>query len=127
MMTESIWLGLFPSPRSMRVVATRAGETILKAQLCPDPSSGRAVTGLFEALALWEGVVVRAALVVDESSTSSCRTKHYQELFEVLGDSTLLYRLEWVPRAPRRDRSDDPKGLGEFGDLEHFLARSVAR
>lgn len=126
-MTESIWLGLSPCAGSMRVVAMRAGGTILRAHLCPDPVSGRALPGLIESLALWEGVRVRAALVVDESSTSSCRTRRYRELFEVLGDSTSLYQLEWVPRARPRGRRADASGLGDVGDLEHFLTRNVAR
>ena len=124
---DSIWLGLSPSARSTRILAMRGpGETILKAHLSLRPTSGRAVTALFEAIALWEGAPVRAALVVDESSTSSCQTTLYRDLFAVFGESTPLYQLEWVPRAVRR-RRDGLSGLGDFGDLERLLARSVAR
>lgn len=124
---ESIWMGLSPSARSTRILAMRGpGETILKAHLSLRPGSGRAVTALFEAIALWEGAPVRAALVVDESSTTPCPTTLYRDLFEVFGDSTPLYSLEWVPRAVRR-RRDGLTGLGDFGDLERLLARSVAR
>lgn len=124
---DSIWLGLSPSTRSTRIVAMRGpNETILKAHLSLRPSSGRAVTALFEAIALWEGVPVRAALVVDESSTPSSPTTLYRDLFEVFGESTPLYQLEWVPRVARR-RRDGLTGLGDFGDLERLLARSVAR
>lgn len=124
---ESIWLGLSPSPRSTRVLAMRgASEVILKAHLSLCPSSPRAVTTLLEALALWEGAPVRAALVVDESSTSSCPTTLYRDLFAVFGQNTPLYELDWVPRAVRR-RRDGLTGLGDFGDLERLLVRSVAR
>jgi hypothetical protein len=124
---ESIWLGLSPSSRSTRILAMRGpSEPILKAHLSLRPSSARAVTALLEAIALWEGAPVRAALVVDESSTSSCPTTLYRDLFAVLGESTPLYQLEWVPRAVRR-RRDGLTGLGDFGDLERLLARSVAR
>jgi len=124
---ESIWLGLSPSARSTRILAMRGpGETILKAHLSLRPASSRAVTALFEAIALWEGAPVRAALVVDESSTPSCPTTLYRDLFAVFGESTPLYQLEWVPRAVRR-RRDGLTGLGDFGDLERLLARSVAR
>lgn len=124
---ESIWLGLSPSARSTRILAMRGpSETILKAHLSLRPASGRAVTALFEAIALWEGAPVRAALVVDESSTGPCPTTLYRDLFEVFGESTPLYSLEWVPRAARR-RRDGLTGLGDFGDLERLLARSVAR
>lgn len=124
---ESIWVGLSPSARSTRILAMRGpGETILKAHLSLRPASSRAVTALFEAIALWEGAPVRAALVVDESSTPSCPTTLYRDLFAVFGESTPLYQLEWVPRAVRR-RRDGLTGLGDFGDLERLLARSVAR
>jgi hypothetical protein len=86
------------------------------------------VTALFEAIALWEGAPVRAALAVDESSTSSCPTTLYRDLFGVFGDSTPLYRLEWVSyEVVRRRRRDGLTGMGDFGDLERLLARSVAR
>jgi hypothetical protein len=127
MTSDSIWLGLSPSARSTRILAMRGpGETILKAHLSLRPSSGRAVTTLFEAIALWEGAPVRAALVVDESSTSSCPTTLYRDLFDVFGESTPLYQLEWIPRAVPR-RRDGLTGLGDFADLERLLARSVAR
>jgi len=127
MTTDSIWLGMSPGSRTTRLLAMRGpSETILKAHLSLRPSSGRAVTALFEALALWEGAPVRAALVVDESSTSSSPTTLYRELFGVFGESTPLYQLEWIPRAARR-RRDGLTGLGDFGDLERLLARSVAR
>ena len=124
---DAIWLGLSPSPRSTRILAMRGpGETILKAHLSLRLGSGRAVTALLEAIALWEGVPVRAALVVDESSTASCQTTLYRDLFDVFDDSTPLYQLRWVPRAVRR-RRDGLTGLGDFSDLERVLARSVAR
>ena len=124
---DSIWLGLSPGAQSTRIVAMRGPrETILKAHLSLHPSSARAVTALLEAIALWEGLPVRAALVVDESSTSSCPTTLYRDLFEVFGE-TPLYRLEWVPRAVARRRRDGLSGMGEFGDLERLLARTVAR
>jgi hypothetical protein len=49
---KPIWLGLSTSARQTHVVAMRGAQTILRAQLCPYPSSGRAVTSLLEALAL---------------------------------------------------------------------------
>jgi hypothetical protein len=124
---DSIWLGLSPSTRSTRILAMHGpSETILKAHLSLRPSSSRAVTTLFEAIALWQGAPVRAALVVDDSSTSSCPTTLYRDLFPVFGEETPLYSLEWVPRAPRR-RRDGLTGMGDFGDLERLLSRSVAR
>jgi hypothetical protein len=102
-------------------------EPILKAHLSLEPSSPRAVTALFEAIALWEGAPVRAALAVDASSTSACQTTLYRDLFAVFGDTTPLYSLEWVSYEARRRRRDGLTGMGEFGDLERFLMRAVAR
>lgn len=124
---ESIWLGLSPEARTTRVLAMRGpNEPILKAHLSLRPASSRAVPAFLEAIALWEGQPVRAALAVDESSTSSYPTTLYQDLFEVFGERTPLYRLEWVSRVARR-RRDGLTGMGEFGDLERLLARTVAR
>lgn len=127
MTTDAIWLGLSPGPGTTRILAMRGpSETILKAHLSLRPSSGRAVTALLEAIALWEGTPVRAAVVVDDSSTSRCPTTLFRDLFEVFGQSTPLYEVEWIPRAARR-RRDGLTGLGDFCDLERLLIRSVAR
>lgn len=126
---ESIWLGLDPSARTTRVLAMRGPrETILKAHLSLRPSSPRAVVALLEAIALWEGLPVRAALVVDDSSTASTSTSLYRDTFAIFGDQTPLYSLQWVPCATGvRRRRDGLSAMGEFGDLERLLARAVAR
>lgn len=126
---KSIWLGLCPSSRATRILATRGpNETILKARLSPHASSPRSVAALLEAIALWEGAPVRAALVVDESSTSSPSTSLYRDTFAMFGEASALYQLEWVQRAAgARRRRDALTGMGEFADLERLLARTVAR
>ena len=126
---EAIWLGLYPSSRTTRVLAMRGPcETILKAHLSLRPSSPRAVIALLEAIALWEGLPVRAALVVDDTSTASPSTSLYRDTFALFGEDTPLYRLQWVPRcAGERRRRDRLGGMGEFGDLERLLSRAVAR
>lgn len=124
---DSIWLGLCPSARSTRILAMRGPtDTILKAHLSLRPSSPRAVIALFEALALWEGHPVRAALVVDDGSTSSSTTL-YRDTFAIFGDETPLYSLEWIPRRVARRRRDELGGMGDFVDLERLLTRTVAR
>lgn len=125
---ESIWMGLWPNARTTRVLAMRgASETILKATLPLQPSSIRAVTTLFEALALWEGRPVRAVLVADESSTKSCPTTLYRDSFAIYGERTALYEFEWVSHRPARRRRDALNGMGSFGDLERVLVHTVAR
>jgi hypothetical protein len=127
MTMESIWLGLSPGARSTRVLAMRGpSETILKAHLSPEPASARAVTALLEALALWEGLPVHAVLAAAGSSTSSCSTTLYRDLFDVFGE-TPLYRLQWADEVVRRRRRDGLSGMGEFGDLARLLLRTVAR
>ena len=126
---ESIWLGLWPNARTTRVLAMRGpSETILKASLPLRPSSGRAVTSLLEAIALWEGRQVRGVLVADEASTSSSTTL-YHETFDIFGDRTALYQLDWVSRVPTRRRRRDELGggMGNFADLERLLLHAVAR
>lgn len=126
---ESIWLALSPSSRATRILAMRGpSELILKAHLCLRPSSPRAVVALLESIALWEGMPVRAALVVDDSSSSSTSTSLYRDTFALFGEQSPLYRLEWVPRSEGgRRRRDALSGMGDFGDLERLLARTVAR
>jgi hypothetical protein len=86
------------------------------------------VVALLEAIALWEGVPVRAALVVDDESIPSTSTSLYRDTFALFGEQTPLYGLEWVPRARAvRRRRDGLTGLGDFADLERLLARTVAR
>lgn len=125
---DSIWLGLSPGARSTRVLAMRGpSETILKAHLSLQPASPRGVTALLEAIALWEGRPVHAALAACESSTSSLPTTLYRDLFEVFGESP-LYRLQWVGwEAAHRRRRDGLAGMGDFGDIERLLLRTVAR
>lgn len=125
---ESIWLGVWPNARTTRVLAMRgASETILKARLPLRPSSGKAVTSLLEAVALWEGRQVRAVLVADDASTRSSTTL-YQETFDLFGEQTALWQLEWVSRVrARRRRRDELGGVGDFADLERLLIHSVAR
>jgi hypothetical protein len=83
---ESIWMGISPSPTATRVIAMSGpGETILKAQLATDPKHPRALGTLLEAVALWQGLPVRAALCVG-SRAGSC-------------DSNLALRPRWNPLA----------------------------
>jgi len=78
----------------------RTIRAILKATLPVRPSGLRAVTTVFEAIALWEGRPVRAVLVADESSTSSCPTTLYCDTFAIHGERTALYEFEWLSHVP---------------------------
>jgi hypothetical protein len=68
---ESIWMGIAPGVDTTRVIAMAApSETILKAQLSKDPLQPPALATLLEAVALWQGQPVRAALCADAGGLS---------------------------------------------------------
>lgn len=71
-MSRRIWMGIAPGPVTTRVIAMAgAKETILKARLCAEPKHPRALGTLLEAIALWEGRHVHAALAADEKVEGS--------------------------------------------------------
>jgi len=100
-------------------------ETLLKANLAPEPAHPRALQTLLEAVALWQGEEVRAALSVDERS-DGFGTRLLREHFPVV-EPTPLFRLDIVPDRPRRRRRDDLDGLGDFRALRQLLLFEVAR
>jgi hypothetical protein len=123
---SSIWMGIAPGPTATRVLAMSDGiETILKARLRRDPSHPRALATLLEALALWEGMPVRAALAADDEPTSYasslCRSPLTDRGIEP------LFTVDWVPVAGRRRRRPGIAGMGRFSDLERLLRDEVAR
>jgi hypothetical protein len=120
-------MAIAPSPHRTRVIAMAGpGETILKATLLSNPAHPRALPTLLDALALWQGQKVRAALCADGSDASSV-TSRYPAIFHDPCD-TPLYELVWVPVATRaRRHRDDLEGMGPFRDLRHLLVFEVAR
>ena len=63
---ESIWMGIAPEATSTRVLAMDGPhDTILKARLLQSPAHRRAMATLLEAIALWQGRPIRAALCAD--------------------------------------------------------------
>jgi hypothetical protein len=124
---ESIWMGIAPSATSTRVLAMAGPlDTILKARLARSPSHPRAMATLLEAIALWQGRPVRAALCADERPGGS-DTSLFRETFADVGAP--LYTLDWIPARVRgrRARRRDIAGMGEFADLRQVLIDEVAR
>jgi hypothetical protein len=120
---QSIWVAVHPRPLETRILATLGSqEMLLRGSLSPYPAHPRALPWLLEALALWQGVPVRAALAADESAPSSVPSL-FHDLFADFG-STPLYTLESV--APVRF-SERAMARGDFRDLHAFLVREVAR
>jgi hypothetical protein len=122
----NIWMGIAPGPATTRVIAMAgAHETILKAHLAAEPQHPRAMATLLEAIALWQGRHVRAALAADEKVAGSDSTLFHEVIPDEGG---ALYTLDWVaagPRALRRHR--DIRGLGDFRDLRQLVLLEVAR
>jgi len=92
---ESIWMGISPGRATTRVVALAGPhDPILKAQLRQDPAHPRAMATLLEAIALWQGQPVRAALCADGPGFSSASTI-CREAF--VDEGSALYTLVWAP------------------------------
>lgn len=122
---ESIWMGIAPGPVSTRVIAMAGpSDTIMKAQLATDPRHPRALATLLEAVALWQGRPVRAALCADARGLS-CDSNICREAF--LDDGGALYSVVWVPAGAHRRRRHRLHGLGNFEDLERLVIAEVAR
>ncbi|MBI4956472.1 MAG: hypothetical protein HY908_30930 [Myxococcales bacterium] len=122
---ESIWMGIAPSPEATRVIAmTGPSDTILKAQLARDPRHPRALATLLEAVALWQGQPVRAALCA-AGGGPSCDYDLCREA--AMDDGGALYTLIWVPAGAHRQRRHRVHGLGNFRDLERLVVTEVAR
>jgi hypothetical protein len=124
---ESIWMAIAPSATSTRVLAMSGPhDTFLKARLSRSPAQPRAMATLLEAIALWQGRPVRAALCAD-SRPGGSDSNLFRETFADVGGP--LYTLDWIP-APergRRARRRDISGMGEFADLRQLLIDEVAR
>ena len=122
---RSIWVGIDSTCEGTRVLAMAgATETIVKARLSATAQHPRAVPTLLEALALWQGQPVRAAVVVDDQDGSSV-TRLSLDGFADFGGPP-LYTLEFVHGRGHRHR-DRLDGLGRFHDMRQLLLLEVAR
>lgn len=122
---SDIWMAISPERRTTRVLAMAGpSETILKARLLPSPAHPRAMATLLEAVALWQGEQVRAALCAGEKDGAS-DSSLYREAFTDAGGP--LYTLDWVPACRERRRHRDLAGVGEFTDLRQLVLHEVAR
>ena len=123
---STLSMGISPGPQGTRVIAMAGpSDTILKARLSRHPSHPRALPTLLEAIALWQGVQVHAALCAadrDGASDSSL----YRDAFVDFGGP--LYTLEWIPAAALdRRRRRDFRGVGDFADLRRLLTEEGTR
>ena len=122
---ESIWMGIAPGPATTRVIAMAGpSDTILKARLAPEPRHPRAFATLLEAVALWQGRPVRAALCA-ASPGLSCDSSLFRAAFS--DDGGALYSVVWARASASSHRRDRLHGLGRFHDLERLVIEEVAR
>jgi hypothetical protein len=124
---SNIWMGIAPGTQVTRVIAlANATETILQARLLRSPCHPRALPTLLEAMALWQGAQVRAALCAADKDGGS-DSSLYREAFADFGGPP-LYTLDWVP-APRRGRrrGRDLEDGSAFADLRRAVLEEVCR
>lgn len=122
---SSLWVVIDSKFAETRVLATAGPtETVLKARLSATAQHPRAVPTLLEALAMWQGTCVRAAIVADDQD-GSCATRLKLDFgADFLGAP--LYQLEYVPRRRARHR-DRLEGMGVFHDLRQLSLFEAAR
>lgn len=123
---QPLWVGIDPRPPTARVLALQGpSDAVLKARLLPQPKHPRALATMLEALALWQGVPVRAALAVGDEEPW-CDMGAYHVGFADVG-TTPLYSLDVVSRLQRPRRRDGLGGMGDFRDLRQLLLFGVER
>lgn len=122
---RSLWVAIDSRCDQTRILATAGPkETVLKARLSATAQHPRAVPALLEALALWEGMPVRAAVIADGTDGSSATRLRLDSFADFVGEP--LYKLEFVPGHKRRHR-DLLDGMGAFHDLRQLVMFEVAR
>jgi hypothetical protein len=120
-----LWVAIDSKSDETRVLATAGPrETVLKARLSPTPQHPRAVVALLEALAMWEGTMARAVVVVDDREGSSATRLKLDSMADFFGEP--LYHLQFV-NGHKRHHRDRVDGFGPFHDLRQLVMFEVAR
>lgn len=123
---SKVWMGIVPDPEATRLLVTDgSGTSLLKARLPHSPRHPRALATLCEALALWCGRPLHAALAV-EGPGAFCATHGWLDTFDQLTDSA-LFEIDFVDNPVAPGEYDERDGLGDFEDLRRLLRRAVAR
>ena len=122
---RNLWMGVMPGPEWTRVLVQDGPQTLLKARLPHGPVHPRAVETLCEALGLWCGQKVCAALVADDPG-AFCATRAWRDTCDAIA-RTPLYEIRFVSSVrPTRER-DRLEGLGSYRDLRQLILAEVAR
>lgn len=122
---RTLWMGVMPGPETTRILVQDGRQTLLKARLPHGPAHPRAVETFCEALALWCGRKVCAALVAD-GPDAFCATKPWLDTFDAITRTPLceIHLVSSVRPTGERDRLE---GLGSYRDLRELILAEVAR
>ena len=121
---NELWAAIDIRRTLPRILITEGSrEPLLKARMTGVPHHPKALTTLLEAVSMWEGRKVRAALVVGDQA--GCVVNRYHNFFGDL-DRTPMYTIDYVT-SPQPRRRDPIEGMGPFGDLKRLLVSEVAR
>lgn len=117
---RDLWMGIIPGLEFTRVVVQDGwAPPLLKARLPESPQSPRALEALCEAIALWCGRKVCAALVVD-GPDFTCVTKQWLDTAErVVERAPFVVHL--VSRGRPAEERDLLDGMHDYHDLRHLV------
>ena len=126
---STLWMEIVPGPELTQVrVQNGPHRTLLRARLPHAPSDPRAVAMLCEAVALWCGTKVCAALVV-EGSEIFCATRPWLNTFDTLTRPP-RYDVHFVsttarPIARAHDQEEEGEELGSYCALRRRIFAEV--
>jgi hypothetical protein len=120
----TLFMVMSPDATGTRVMVTDREEVRLKARLSCPPAHPRALQWLIEAVALWQGVPVRAVLCAG-GPRRTFAANFRADWFPDFGGP--LYSLEVIdsPATPRVH--DRLRGLGDFRDLKQLRIEDALR
>lgn len=122
---RALWMGVMPGPKGVRVLVQEGpARTLLKAVLPCAPRDPRALAAMSDALAMWVGAPVRAALCADDESVLSDETSWLEAVCAFDGEHCEIRMVV----GHEATAEEDPVGaLGDFDDVRDFVRRWVAR
>lgn len=111
-------------PDHTRILALRdAGQTLLKARLGPAPDQHQALDTLLQALARWEGLPVRAVLVVD-GPVHSPGSRRFR-IAQGSEEPGAAYTLDLLAGRPSMAPEDRVEANEDFADLHRLALEEV--
>lgn len=120
-----LWMGISPRSGFTKVLLQDGpGQPLLKARLPAKPVHSQAVQMLCEALALWCGRRVYAAIAADDPDAFFDTTPWLTSWEATLENATCTIKI--VPGTRPRPEHDRIDGLGDFRDMRQLLLFEVA-